>query len=207
MPQIWKLPSQQNSGHCSHVLIQNIDFCPTLLDLCGINAPADYQMDGLSVRPALEGRQQQLREALYFEFGMQRGIRTPKWKYLTVRYEEEHLDAMRTGKSPALNLQGKPGISRCQLTHPHYWDADQLYDWWTDPDEHMNVIDWPQNQEAVADLQAQLKRYTDELNPAYPTEPAPFQKSPMFRHLSEAANLVNLSDLQASAPWYVEGSY
>jgi len=207
VPQIWKLRGQKNAGHRSNVLIQNIDFTPTILDLCGVEAPADYLMDGVSLSPALEGSQNPLREELYFEFGMQRGIRTSKWKYLTVRYREQDIELMKTGKSPALNVQGKPGVSRAQLTHSHYWDADQLYDWWTDPDEQMNIIDWPQNREALSDMKGRLKKYTDELNPAYPAEPDPFQHSSMYQDLCRSAVQVNLSDLYDTMPFYVDGSY
>jgi len=207
VPQIWKLPNQQNAGHTSHVLIQNIDFTPTILDLCGIEPPADYQMDGVTIRSALEGSQKPLREELYFEFAMQRGIRTSKWKYMTFRYQPEHLKKMKTGESPALNVQGAPGVSRCVLTHPHYWDPEQLYDWWTDPDEHMNLVDWPQNQEALAEMKARLKKYTSELNPGYPDEADPFQLSERYQALCRAASLINLSDNYEKSPFYVDGSY
>jgi len=207
VPQIWKLPDQENAGHRSHVMVQNIDFMPTVLDWCGIPLPEGVQLDGLSIRPALEGDQQQLRDALYFEFGYQRGLRTDRWKYLTIRYRPEDLKKMKTGKSPALNVHGKPGVSRTQLTHPHYWDPDQLYDFWTDPDEHMNLLNWPQNQEAYAALRVRLQEFTDRLNPAYPAQADPFQQSAMYRALCTAVNATNLSDIAETHPFYVEGSY
>ncbi|MCH2156523.1 MAG: sulfatase-like hydrolase/transferase [Opitutales bacterium] len=207
VPQLWKLPSQHNAGHRSHVLVQNIDFAPTLLDLVGITPPDDYLMDGTSIRSALEGSQEQVHNELYFEFGSQRGIRTPKWKYLIVRYGEDDLKAMKTGMSPAINVHGGKSVSRCQLTHPHFWDPDQIYDFYTDPDEHMNLIDWPENTDVVADMKARLKRYTERFNPAYPDEADPYQNSPMYRSLTQAVVRTGLSDIQENFPFYVEGSY
>jgi choline-sulfatase len=74
----------------SDALVSLIDLLPTLCDLTGVPAPAN--VDGLSLRPVLERRAQQVREIVFAEYyGKQawrvpiRMVRTARWKY--VRYQ------------------------------------------------------------------------------------------------------------------------
>jgi len=66
-------------------LVQNIDFAPIILDACGIEAPQDMILDGLSLMPLLTGAKKRLRDSLYFEIGHTRAVCTKRWKYLAFR--------------------------------------------------------------------------------------------------------------------------
>jgi arylsulfatase A-like enzyme len=66
-------------------LIQNVDFAPTILDVCGIETPEGMLLDGLSVMPLLTSGKKKLHDSLYFEIGHTRAVCTKKWKYLAFR--------------------------------------------------------------------------------------------------------------------------
>ncbi len=70
----------------SDVLVQNIDFVPTVLDICGVTAPREMQMDGKSVLPVLADAGKPWRDALYFEIGHTRAVLAGDWKYIALRY-------------------------------------------------------------------------------------------------------------------------
>ncbi len=63
-------------------LMQNIDFAPTILDVCGVAVPAEMKIDGKSFMPVLEGKTKKLHDAVYSEIGITRAISTKKWKYI-----------------------------------------------------------------------------------------------------------------------------
>jgi arylsulfatase A-like enzyme len=71
--------------HRCDELIQNVDFAPTILDACGIEAPKEMTLDGLSLIGLLTGRKKKLRDSLYFEIGHTRAVCTKRWKYLAFR--------------------------------------------------------------------------------------------------------------------------
>lgn len=206
VPCLWKLPGSLRAGHRARPHVQNVDFLPTLADLLGLEAGDVPSCDGTSYLPVLEGSQEATREDLYFEFGTQRAVQTRDWKYIAFRYHPEAVEAMRSGQSTALNPAGRTGISRAQKMHPGAWDPDQLYDRLRDPGERMNMAGWDRNRPVLADMKARLRRYTTEMNPAFPDEADPFQHSAQFRELTRAATAVDLCDLP-NQPWYAEGWY
>lgn len=128
----------------------NIDFAPTVLDLCGIEAPADYQIDGLSFVRQLAGDEEPIRSVLLGELGHSRAVKSKDWKYIAVRYPEDvqrRIDAGKTFKGfqgedlerPYLTRNGHLGHHASQK-NPHYFDADQLYSLKNDPEETENVF-------------------------------------------------------------------
>ena len=133
-------------------IVANIDFAPTVLDLCGIERPDNYRMDGLSFKPALFGSQEPLREVLFGEMGHSRGVKTAEWKYIAVRYPPEIQQKIAEGhkfnafrdnpplKRPYLTRNGHLGHYASQA-NVHYFEADQLYNLKTDPEENHNVFD------------------------------------------------------------------
>jgi len=154
-------------------LTANIDFAPTILDLCGIIPPSDYQMDGVSFKTALLGNQQPIRSVLFGEMGHSRCVKTKHWKYIAVRYPEEIQRKIDSGeKFPSFNKSGPP-LDRPYLTrnkhlghfasqqNPSYFEADQLYDLANDPAENNNYFQqFPdQTQRMRQELSRALKQF------------------------------------------------
>lgn len=117
-------------------MIQNIDIAPTVLDLAGLEKPAN--MDGLSFVPLLREKKVEWRDAIFYEYYWERnfphtptmhGIRTDKYKYI----------------------------------HYHgIWDIDELYDMEKDPDEMVNLINRPEYQPIVKMLNKRLFDWLEE---------------------------------------------
>jgi len=140
-------PGSQHDG-----IVANIDFTPTVLDLCGITPPEDHLMDGVSFKPVLFGSNDPLREVLFGEMGHSRGVKTKNWKYIAVRYPDQLQRRVDAGEKFAA-FADHPQIDRPYLTrnqhlghyaskvNPHYFDADQLYNLVKDPEENDNVFE------------------------------------------------------------------
>jgi arylsulfatase A-like enzyme len=148
-------------------LVANIDFTPTILDLCGIIPPDDYHMDGISFKAVLLGSRSPLRQVLFGEMGHARAVKTKDWKYIAVRYPEDVQQRIDRGeKFPA--FEDHPPLDRPYLTrnghlgyyaskvNPHYFEADQLYDLRNDPEEHNNVFE--QNPDVAKRMKKQLAK-------------------------------------------------
>ncbi|QHI69710.1 sulfatase family protein [Tichowtungia aerotolerans] len=157
-------------------LLANIDVAPTIMDLCGITPPEDYDLDGKSFKPALFGSQEPLREYVFSELGYARAVRSEKWKYIAVRYPEEIEWMARTGV-PFPNFPGNPSPERPYLirnTHlghiaadrnPNYFDPDQLYNIQSDPEESDNVFG------QYPEVEAQMKKVLEQKLEAFPGRP------------------------------------
>lgn len=148
-------------------LIANIDFAPTVMDLCGITPPDDYEMDGKSFKPVLFGSQEPFREYILGELGYARAVKSEQWKYIAIRYPEEVEWMIRTGQPfPGFPGQEPPErpylIRNAHLGHiaadrnPNYFDVDQLYHLRTDPEETENVFG--QYPEVEQRMRRQLER-------------------------------------------------
>jgi choline-sulfatase len=95
----------------SDALVSLIDLLPTLCDLTGVPAPAN--VDGLSLRPVLERRAQQVREIVFAEYyGKQawrvpiRMVRTARWKYVRYQGHGEELYDLDVDPGELRNLAG-----------------------------------------------------------------------------------------------------
>ena len=141
----------------------NIDFAPTVLDLCGVDTPNDYVADGTSFASVLHGSQRRLRQVLFAEMGHSRGVKTAEWKYIAIRYPPDVQQKIQRGQGfPA--FANHPSLQRPYLTrnghlghyasaaNPHYFETDQLYHLTTDPEENHNVY------EKYPDIVARMKR-------------------------------------------------
>jgi arylsulfatase A-like enzyme len=143
----WKGTIQPRSRY--NELVANIDVAPTLLDLCGIEPPADYAMDGISFAPVVFGSQNPVRDTVFGELGHSRCIKTKEWKYIAVRYPATVQRKIDAGKSfpgfegrkldlPYLTRNGHLGHYAAEK-NPHYFAANQLFDLKTDPQENENL--------------------------------------------------------------------
>ncbi|MBC6999148.1 sulfatase [Cytophaga sp. FL35] len=120
--------------------VTGADFFPTLLDLANIDLLPEQHMDGLSLRPLLEGKKINVPRPLFWHYphyGNQGGnpssiIREGKWKLI------------------------------------HYWedDSEELYNLINDPGERNNVYN--QNQELAKSLSNTLLNWLEEVGANYP---------------------------------------
>jgi arylsulfatase A-like enzyme len=157
-------------GRVSDVAISNVDFVPTILDLCNVKPPQDYKSDGRSFVSALQGDESPVHDYLYFEIGATRAILQDGWKYLAFRISEsaqnmsQALRAKRNPKNPDApftHLGDRPGGRGSERPaiafYPNYYDTDQLYHVAEDPTERNNLIDDPDQQERLVELRGLLK--------------------------------------------------
>jgi arylsulfatase A-like enzyme len=133
MPLLIRYPKAIKPGTVSDDLVLNLDFAPALLDLAGVQPPADMQ--GRSFRAVLEGRTPaDWRTSMYYHY----------YEYPAVHAVKRHY-GVRT--------------RRHKLIHFYYdLDAWELYDLEKDPHELHNVYDDPANAQLLADLKAELER-------------------------------------------------
>ncbi len=168
----WKGRIQPGSTYDG--ITANIDVAPTILDLCGITPPPDYPHDGKSFKSALFGSREPIRDHLFSEIGYSRAVKSKTWKYIAVRYPEEVRHRIERG-AEFPGYAENPAPDRPYLTrnthlgfhsardNPHYFEADQLYNLETDPEETNNVFS--QYPEVAGRMQktlsAELRQFPD----------------------------------------------
>ena len=143
-------------------LVANLDFVPTILDICGVKPPPAMKLDGASVLPLIAGKNSAWREALLLEVGHSRAIVTGKWKYLLVRYPPSLQEKIADGTLGRKPFHGDTVFALhkvAEKAHPAYFDLDQLYDLEKDPGEKINLAKAPEHSRKVAELSAQLKSF------------------------------------------------
>ena len=82
MPLIWNHPGRIRSGQVLSPMVSSYDFFPTILDYLGIRAPRDPKRVGNSYAAFLQGKRPRRPEAVYFEYGYSRAVRTRTMKYI-----------------------------------------------------------------------------------------------------------------------------
>ena len=141
-------------GRRSMALAESVDIAPTLLDYAGVPIPA--RMQGQSLRPLIEGREESLRESSFAEnlwsthFGNPRieSVRTQDWKYIryfaTDRALFDDPDADDDGRQ-------RYRVTREQVAAYASWltasirgeqpSHEELFHLASDPSESVNLID------------------------------------------------------------------
>ncbi len=130
VPTIWRLPGAAKTGRASSALVSAVDFCPTVLDLAGVQAPEGVQ--GRSYRGLLAGDAVSHRDAVYIEYDE--------------TYIKDRLRQIRTAD--------------WALTYYANSDYGLLYDLQRDPGELQNRWDDPACRDVKANLLAALLRHT-----------------------------------------------
>jgi len=119
-------PGVIKPGSVVEELIQNIDIAPTILDLAGMEIPE--RMDGKSFLPILQGKKIPWRDSAFYEYYWERNFpQTPT------------THGVRTDRYKYIHYHG-------------VWDIDELYDLKDDPEEMHNLIDSPEHQKLVKQL-------------------------------------------------------
>jgi arylsulfatase A-like enzyme len=141
-------------------LIANLDFVPTILDICGVQPPASMKLDGASLLPLVTDNSVKWRDDLLLEVGHTRAIVTAGWKYLLLRYPpalQEKIANGTLGRKPYHGDTVFPLHRVAEQAHSAYFDPDQLYDLAKDSWEKTNLIKDPEQKKAAAQLAARLK--------------------------------------------------
>ncbi len=157
MPFLVQYPRRVAPGSACDEIVTNVDFAPTLLDLCEVKAPGHLQ--GRSIAPLLAGETpSDWPQSMYYRYWMHRdgahlcpahyGVRTKRHKLIC--YYNDPLD--------------QPGAHG--PVDPMEWE---LFDLETDPYELHNLAEDPAAAAIRADLEAELVR----LQQAVGDEPYP----------------------------------
>jgi arylsulfatase A-like enzyme len=145
-PYFIKVPWLRNGGAQSNFPVIGTDFYPTLLDLANVDLLPDQHMDGISLRPILEGKEMNVERPLFWHYphyGNQGGnpssiIRGGDWKLI------------------------------------HYWEdgSEELYNLASDGGEQSNVI--AENPEIAKNLGKKLMDWLEEVGANRPTKDPEF---------------------------------
>jgi N-acetylglucosamine-6-sulfatase len=152
MPLVIRHPNMVEAGRRSSLLVSNVDFAPTIIDLAGGSIPD--QMQGLSFAAELGGETpKEWRDALYYRYWMHGQLRVPAHFGIRTRdYKLIFFYGRHYGSS-------MPGWS--MPATPAAWE---LYDMNNDPQESINLYGRPAYDRVVAELKAQLLGLRVELN-------------------------------------------
>jgi len=129
-PLVMRLPKSLSFRGTIEEMVQNIDYAPTFLDIAGLSVPEEMQ--GQSLKPLLEGKTANWRDAIYYHYYEYPGAHSVKRHY-----------GIRT--------------DRYKLIH-FYRDIDEweLFDLKTDPEELHNLYTLPEHQELIGELKERL---------------------------------------------------
>ncbi len=139
-----RLPAEQR-GRRVQQLVMSQDVAPTILDLCGIPAPATMQ--GRSVRPLLRGEPVEWRRDFFCEslillqdYPLIQAVRSADWKY--IRYWPNREEPKDYRELLNLGLNGES---------PAY---EELYHLAADPLEQSNLATYPQHASQLAAMRS-----------------------------------------------------
>ncbi len=160
-------PGYVKGSSRTNQLVSNIDFVPTVLDICKIEVPGEYPMDGKSFYPLLKGREKPIHQSLYFEIGATRAVLMDGWKYIAFRTPVEKLQQLEKNGARATHINDRPdgrGSEQPSIRYyPNYFEADQLYNIHEDPLERNNLFEKMKGSERLEALQAELSLYLEDL--------------------------------------------
>lgn len=140
VPLFMRWPAAKWPAHVVTPIVAHVDLFPTIMDLCGVKAPAGPQTDGMSLRPLLEGQvDAPWPERILFTHN-------------PIDETNKYPGAVRTQRHRLVReIKGKSGGSSAKAN-----DASaspwQLYDMETDPGQEKDIA--KANPELVARLSA-----------------------------------------------------
>lgn len=153
-------PGGFDGGKRIDPMLSNIDFMPTILNLCGISIPGKVQ--GKSMLPLVRGELEELHERIFIEltyhaaYDPMRGVRTERHKYIR-SYEERpfwfppNVDA---------------GLSKELVRRLGYFDqprpAEMLFDLRDDPIERKNLASDPNHTDLLEEMRSTVERWMQE---------------------------------------------
>ncbi|QZT36162.1 sulfatase-like hydrolase/transferase [Halosquirtibacter xylanolyticus] len=157
-PSVFYGPKFFKGGRSIDAFTSNVDFLPTILDLCDVTLKTDLPIQGVSMKPLLTGKKSEIHDYLFHEVGATRSVRKENWKYIAFRKPqwvqnitvEQRNKLAKKGVDPNAPFThtcdqpgGRGGESPAIKFYPNYYDADQLYDLSADPTEQHNLAKDP----------------------------------------------------------------
>lgn len=131
MPLIVKWPETVKAGSTCDLMVQNLDYAESFLEIAGASIPDDMQ--GVSLVPLLKGeRPEDWRDSIYYHY----------YEFPSVHMVARHY-GIRT--------------ERYKLMYFYQIDEWEFYDLEQDPDELTNAYSDPAYQSVIADLKARLQ--------------------------------------------------
>jgi choline-sulfatase len=139
-PLVIRWPGRAGSAAKTDALVEFIDIVPTVLDCCGVPAPATVQ--GQSLVPLLNGLRHDHRDAIIVEYAEneEAAIRTERWKLIYCTGRRDRQDGYAAAGPP-------PGRTL------------RLFDLVNDPEERTNLADMPEHAQRVEQLTERLARH------------------------------------------------
>jgi len=131
IPLMMRLPEGYDAHGVIDLMVQNIDFAPTFLEVAGIKPPEEIQ--GISLVPLLKGKKvKKWRDALYYHY----------YEYPGEHQVRRHY-GIRTGRYKLIHFYGDI-------------DAWELFDLKTDTAEMNNLINDPEYSSIIQELKDRL---------------------------------------------------
>ena len=135
VPLFFRWPAAAWKPHVTTRLVAHIDLYPTLLDLCGVSPPPGPKVDGISLRPLLEGRESAWPDRVLFTHN-------------PIDETNQYPGAVRTQRYRLVReIKGPGGGSKAKANDASA-TAWQLYDMENDPGETRDIA--PHQPERVA---------------------------------------------------------
>lgn len=154
---VWS-PRYVQGRRRSTVHVSNIDFAPTIMELCGVPQCDRHTVDGKSFVSVLRGGEEEIHDYLFFELGATRAVMQDGWKYLAFRLPEL---LPKHPPQPYTHLADRPGgrgsEGPAMEFYPNYYDRDQLYNILDDPLERKNLYDDSRQRERVREMRSLLR--------------------------------------------------
>ena len=126
VPFLIRCPEIFKGNQTMEAMIQNIDVAPTILEVAGVQKPA--QMHGKSIIPLLEEGGAAWRDKVFYEY---------YWEYDFPQTPTMH--GVRTNRYKLIRYHG-------------IWDTNEFYDLQEDPNEMNNLIGSPEHQALIEEL-------------------------------------------------------
>lgn len=147
VPLFVRWPAKYTRPRIVKQITSHIDLYPTLLELCGVARPQGPPIDGVSLRPLLEGRDDQWKERVLFTHN-------------PISSNNRYPGAVRTQRYRLVRkIRGRQGGSSAKSA-----DAGappwELYDMRTDPGEKRNLA--PRRKDLVARLSKLYEAWIDD---------------------------------------------
>ncbi|MCU0786819.1 MAG: sulfatase [Verrucomicrobia bacterium] len=137
VPMLVQCPALIRGGTVVTQMVSNIDIAPTVMEAMGLKKPA--HMDGESFLPLAEGKTVPWREDFFYVYYWEKNFPQTPTTF-----------ALRTDQYKYITYYG-------------LWDADELYDIQSDPDETRNLLYDPAHQKLAKQMENTLYKKMNEL--------------------------------------------
>lgn len=148
-------PGGFEGGKKIDALLSNLDFAPTILDLCGISIP--MKMQGRSMLPVIRGEADKLHEWIFVEqtyhaaYDPIRGVRTERFKY--IRSFEKRPFWFPPNVDGGLSKEVARRLGYFNRARP----SEMLFDLHADPIERKNLVNDPRYADVLEKTRAILE--------------------------------------------------